>query len=269
MNRWLAPALFILALALLGGAKAYAQTVSAGASYYTVTADVPSPVSKDNSKIQLNSTSTLADPASHSVLMTVTLLNAKGDPVSHRPVKVSSSRGDADIIESTSKLVAQRAVGEEAKADNNISTDDSDDNGRVSFRITSFIPGSAEIDTVADSVVALSSSTVEFRPLPFPIYLTAAVKIPLVKNEVTLFSADYKNKNLSASQLQSADNINPTAKISIPSWLFLTIALFALLVLALLVITTYKVSAAKNFSRDDLSQEQRRAILRSEPKNAS
>lgn len=225
------------------------------AESYSVTATVPSPVSASQTKSNVNTTSTLADPASHSFLVTINVEDASGAPLANKLVEAYSSRGSVDIIEATSKLSGFRAQAAEVVGDltiPDIQKDYTDDNGRVSFRLTSFVAGDVDLKFIADKVVELKPVSLKFLPLPFPMYLTVVVNFPLFSNkEWTLVNGQYQSGNLSALQRQKANEVNPGAKIFISWYIFFPVVALILLVVVLLLIGGYNIVLARRLRQEE------------------
>lgn len=205
--------------------------LAAFAESYTVMGQVPSQVSKENSTVETNSNKTLADPVNHPILITITLQDKNNIPLVHKIVQLTSSRGSVDIIEATSKVSDIKARAAE-NIEEEMQKDYSDDNGKVSFRITSFTPGKAKIAVLADGVVKLSDNEIEFEPLPFPTFLSIVVKLPYNK-ELVLMSGDYQNEYLSDYQRQVVGQINPKTKLIFPFWFFV---LFSAVIISILLL---------------------------------
>ena len=85
----------------------HAET-KAEAQNYSTTATVPSPVSVKKSTVDLNASEVLAEPESHSILLTVTLKDDEQKPISNRKVEVVSNRGIVDVIEAVSKFPSSK-----------------------------------------------------------------------------------------------------------------------------------------------------------------
>lgn len=213
------------ALIILGGLlicaplPAYALK-EAKAADYAVSGSVSSPVSKVNSYIDLNMQSTIADPANHMILITVNLLDNDKKPLAGRTVEISSNRGSVDIIEAASKI-SQYRVG---IADiSELRADVTDKNGRVSFRITSFVPGDVILSVAADYVVELGKQKVTYYALPFPANVTVGIDLPGTEKELNLISPKTQEENLSEIQKEAQKTANVGTKIDIPFWLFAVI----------------------------------------------
>ncbi len=218
---------------------AHAQT-KAQAESVDISAEVPSPVSAEFSYVEFNAQETLADPVNHPILLTVYLLDKDKKPVSDREVKVSSNRGQVDIIEAVSKLSQFKVKAAEVSA---MHKDETDKEGKVAFQITSFIPGEAALRIIADNVVELESQKIQFSPLPFPAHLTLTVSIPGTQKEITLLSPRSQEQYLSSLQQESKRLANVGTKVKIPLWIFLLLA--ALLVGSPLFIFLNFINARK------------------------
>ena len=199
--------------------SSYLLIFPAKAADVNVSAIVDSKVSKSQSDIDTNTTHTLADPASHSILLTIILKDADGNPMPNILVVVTSSRGQVDIIEAVNKLafgespnrtdgiigsIGGLAFGRAQAAEiNDMQKDITDENGQVQFRVTSFIAGEAVFTVVADTLVTLDPIKVTFEPLPFPANITISVKNPLTGKEITLYSPPTQDESLPDSQTEA------------------------------------------------------------------
>lgn len=224
--------------------------LAAFAESYTVTGQVPSQVSKENSTVETNIDKTLADPVNHPILITISLQDKNGAPLVHKIVQITSSRGSVDIIEAVSKVSDIKARAAEDIEDE-MRKDFTDDNGKVSFRITSFTPGKAKIVVLADGVIKLSDNEIEFEPLPFPIFLSIVVKLPNNK-ELVLMSGDYQNEYLSDYQRQVVGQINPKTKLIFPFWffiLFLAVIISIFLLIIMNLINFYRFRKVEKIER--------------------
>jgi len=198
----------------------------AQAADVNVSATIESPVSKDESYSNFNTTETLADPVNHPILLTVYLLDSNRKPVAGREVTVTSNRGNVDIIEATSKISQFQIKAAEIST---IQKDKTDNEGKVSFRITSFISGKAILQIIADNIVKLKEQTIQFAPLPFPANLTISVAMPFSQKEWTIFSPRLQEENLSSLQKEAKTLVNPGTKIKLNFWaVFLALALIIL-----------------------------------------
>ncbi|MCX6806670.1 MAG: hypothetical protein NT135_00900 [Candidatus Berkelbacteria bacterium] len=198
--------------------KAEAETMN-------VSASVPSPVSPENSSVKFNTQETLADPVNHPILMTVYLLDSNKKPLAEREVAVTSNRGNVDVIEAISKLSQYKTQAAEVSA---MQKDKTDKEGKVSFKITSFVPGKATFQVLADNVVKLTDETVQFKSLPFPTDLTIAVDLLWTQKEWMILSPNLKEENLSSLQKEARAIANTGVKIKIPFWLFFLAAVLIL-----------------------------------------
>lgn len=224
---------------------------------FQVQARVPSPVSADVSTVKTNTNTALADPASHSILITIVLKDGQNNILPHKEVKVTSSRGDIDIIESTSKLLKSRVQAADISDVPEMQRDETDDNGSVSFRVTSFISGSSKINIIADSVVSLSPVDLTFRPLPFPLSITIVTKCPILNSDLVLLSGEYHQEGLSQLQKSYADKINPGTRIYIPWWVLLLIVIILITLLAAIInsiIARCKLGKVKEEEREILKK---------------
>ena len=211
---------------------AMAQTLSE----VTVSGYVPSPVDATLSKVEVNTPKTMADPISHPILVYINLVDKENSPLSNKLVVVDSNRGSADAIESMGKL-AKKAVEGEFK----MNQDYTDDMGRVSFRLTSFIPGQVNLSITADNMIKLSPVQVEFVPRPFPAYLDVRVDLPFSQRDLYLVSSSYNEGGLTNLQKESAESIDIGSEIRIPFWLLLIIFLIIVIPPMLLIINIINV----------------------------
>lgn len=200
--------------------EAQAENVNVGAT-------VDSKVSEANSQVTLNVTETLADPVNHPILLTVILKDKDQKPLPDREVLITSNRGEVDVIEATSKLSHYQVHAAEIS---DMQKGKTDEEGQVSFRITSFIPGKAILQVLADNVVKLNTQTIQFKTLPFPAELTITLELPWTQKEWTMFSPQLQEENLSLSQIEAKAIANPGTKTKINFWVFL---LFLLIVVGM------------------------------------
>lgn len=198
--------------------KAEAETVN-------VTASIASKVSEKNSYLEINTKETLADPVNHSILLTIYLLDKDKRALADKEVLATSSRGQVDIIEAISKLSQFKASAAQVSE---MQKDKTDQNGRVSFRLTSFVSGKAVISILADGAVNLEKTEINFLPLPFPANLTVSVGIPGINRELVLLSPASQEQNLSSGQKQAKSLVNLGSKIKIPFWLFFLLVIIIL-----------------------------------------
>jgi len=221
-----------LLLLILVPTKTFAQT----SGNVGVTAVVDSKVSKIESTVDTNATETLADPSSHSILLTITLEDADGNPMPNISVIVSSSRGQVDVIEAISKISPYKAHAAEI---NDMQKDVTDKNGQVQFRVTSFIAGQAIFTVTADTLVALDPIKVTFDPLPFPTDVTVSMSNPFNGREITLYSPNKQiSTALSAAQISAQKLVNTGTKIEISFWV-VAIPCFVILLCPLFIFLNY------------------------------
>lgn len=242
----------ILTLVLLGVKSVFAQTGNVN-----VTAVVDSKVSKTQSAIDTNATQVLADPASHSILLTITLKDAAGVPMPNIPVVVTSSRGQVDIIEAVSKLSfdksPNRKVGSsllgglilsraQAAEISDMQKGITDKNGQVQFRVTSFIAGDAIFYVLADTLVSLDPIKLTFEPLPFPTNVTVTANNPFTGKEIILYEPKESQRQigqgLSAAQITAKKLVNTGTKIQISFWV-LALPVFLLIFCPLFIILNF------------------------------
>jgi hypothetical protein len=183
-----------------------------------VSATVDSKVSKVQSTIDTSTKETLADPASHSILLTITLKDADGNPMPNIPVVVTSSRGQVDIIEAVSKLAPGHAQAAEIS---DMQKDKTDENGQVQFRVTSFVPGEAIFTVLADTLVTLAPIKVTFEPLPSQLILPSASLIPLIiKTSPYIRPKNRKTAIFLTPKLPQKDWLTPARKFNYPFGLY-------------------------------------------------
>lgn len=215
----------LLAFVVIFPAFAHAQ------NQVSVAATIDSKVSVALSTVTVSSYETLADPASHSILVTVKLVDNLNAPLPGLNVVLSSTRGSVDIIEDVTKIGSGQGADEMRKAV-------TDANGLASFRISSFFPGKTTIHIVADQIVSFAPFDLQFDPLPFPTNITVSVPIPGTGKQITLYSPKQQEVSLSNIQQQSKALVNTGTKIEISFWYFL---------LALLLIILLPISFVYNF----------------------
>lgn len=204
--------------------KAEAESIS-------VTATIPSPVSPSNSYSELNTNETLADPAHHWIILTVYLKDKDKKPLPNREVKVTSNRGQVDIIEAFSKI---RDLEDRESNLDGIDIEKTDDKGRAVFRITSFAPGEVELKIIADSLIELKPQRILFSPLPLPFYLTIKIYCVLIDKEWIIYAPFRRTEGFTLAQQKSRELINPGLEIRIPVW-FILLSLLYLIGLPILV----------------------------------
>ena len=207
----------------------------AKAADYSVTANVASPVSAAKSKVDINTLETLADPVNHPVLVTVTLRDANNQLIEKRKVDITSSRGVVDVIEAVDKVARFQAQAADSEEMRKGTTDSS---GQASFRITSFVPGKADLKVIADNVVNLKNFEVQFLPLPFPAYFSLSLDVPFSSRDIALYEPATSNDKLSPLQEKARGNYNPGANVKLPLWA---------LVLIILVVVVCPVLLFTNF----------------------
>lgn len=247
-------------------------------STVSVSANVTSQVSKQLSSISSSSVSTLADPAGHSILISATLVDENKQPLANKLVQFSSSRGSLDIIEATSKLVNLRPGSAAEQSSSEMQKDYTDDNGLVTFRLTSFVTGQTEIKIIADNIVELNSVKASFDPLPLSMGITVVTKISALNQELTLLSSDYNKDALTDLQKQALSNATPGVKIYIPIWIFILLCLGFLILLALVIIVAFNRVLIGNINEKELdilgkmygsksTESSRKDIAKSEQRN--
>ncbi len=206
--------IFLLSLPLKANAEPQVEAA------LTVSAIVPSKVSEVNSYVTLSANETLVDPVNHSVLMTVYLFDASNNPLANLPVVTTSNRGQVDIIEAINKI---------GTGDPNMNKDSTDVNGKVAFRLGSWMAGDAVFSTLADNLVELEDQKVKFLPLPFPAQLTVSIPIPYTPKKITLISPPKPVQPLTPAQEEAKKLVNVGTEISIPFWV---LVLAAVLIIA-------------------------------------
>jgi len=216
-----------------------------------VSATVDSKVSKVQSTIDTSTKETLADPASHSILLTITLKDADGNPMPNIPVVVTSSRGQVDIIEAVSKLAPGHAQAAEIS---DMQKDKTDENGQVQFRVTSFVPGEAIFTVLADTLVTLAPIKVTFEPLPFPTNITVSVTNPFNHKDITLYSPKkQEDSNLSDTQIAAERLVNTGTKIQLSIWFILTPALIVLLCVTFIILNFLNLRKMRRMEQEQVS----------------
>lgn len=194
-------------------------TARVKAESFKVSAFIESQVSAENSVVLPSSDETLADPVNHPLLITVKLMDKSGQALSGKEVTLTSSRGEVDIIEATSKIAARQANGDVVA----MQTDYTNDNGLVSFRVTSFIPGDVILSATADGYVSLTDTKVHFTALPLPAYLILSTDLPFSDKEFVFLSPDIPEQYLSPLQKSTKGLQEIGTKIKIPFWFLLAI----------------------------------------------
>lgn len=184
-----------------------------------VTARVVSPVSVNNSEVKLSTHETIAEPISYPILINVSLQDIKNNPLPGRNVVIVSDRGSVDVIEATSKLSGLKAQAEDIEDQAN--KDQTDNNGHVSFRLTSFFPGEANLSITADNEVELPAQKAIFKPRPVALPLNLNVSLPLTSREIHIISSQYGNNELSPLQSEQAVAAGYSTKVTVPWWLVL------------------------------------------------
>ena len=229
----------------------YIPTKISAQATTTVTATVDSKVSKAQSSIDTNTRETLADPASHSILLTITLKDADGKPMPNIPVVVTSSRGQVDVIEAVSKLAPGHAQAAEIS---DMQKDKTDASGQVQFRVTSFVPGEAIFTVLADTLVTLAPIKVTFEPLPFPTNITVSVTNPFNHKDITLYSPKkQEDSNLSDTQIAAERLVNTGTKIQLSIWFILTPALIVLLCVTFIILNFLNLRKMRRMEQEQVS----------------
>jgi len=219
-------------MAVLVPYKLYAQ----GSANVNVAATVDSKVSKLKSTVETNTQTTLADPTNHSILLTITLKDADGNPMPNVLVIVTSNRGQVDIIEAVSKLAPGTVQAAEIS---DMQKDKTDENGQVQFRITSFISGEAILTVTADSLIILDPIKVTFEPLPFPTNITVSITNPITGKEITLYSPKQQiEQGLSGTQINAKQLVNTGTKIQLSFW-FVVIPTVIIILFLLFIILNF------------------------------
>jgi len=202
----------------------------------SVSTTVDSKVSKTLSKITLNTAETLADPASHFILMTVLLVDSANIPLPNLVVIVTSNRGSIDIIEP-------------------VTTNTTDVNGLVSFKISSFVPGQAILLVNADNLINFNPTDVKFDPLPFPADVTVTVPIPFSKHEITIYAP--KKEDLSQLQIDAKKLVNTGTKVNIPFLYFLLFLIIIILCPVFIILNFINVRKIRKMEKQTLEELQR------------
>lgn len=210
--------LLLAVFALFSFSEALAQSSS---GQVNVSASVPSPVDPLKCEVIFSATEILADPSSHSILITVYIKDNLNNPVVNRQIKVVSNRGAVDIIEA----LTGPGIG--------TNETQSDINGMAQFRLSSFSSGEAEITVIADNVINLGPYKVTFLPLPFPANLTVVVPIPWLGKEIPIIVPP--EQKLTLKQEEAKRLVNLGAKIAVPFW-FSILIIFMFLIMPALVV---------------------------------
>lgn len=212
---------------------------------YTVNAEVPTTISKENSSVKLSTDRAMADPINHPVLLTVVLLSKDQDPIPNKEVIVTSDRGSIDLIEATSKISNYKAQASEISS---MQKDLTDDNGRASFRISSFMPGEAKINVVADGAVKFSETKINFNPRPLPSYISISIDLPLTDRDWYVIPESFDEASLSPLQQEMVRSANVTIKIRVP---FSVFAIFVFLAFVLVYFAYYAIIEFHRLERRD------------------
>lgn len=209
-----------------------------------IKAKVQSPVSAENSTVYLSTHQTIADPISHPVLLVIELKDKNGNPLPDKAVKITSIRGPADVLESTGKL----SRGEADEMDK----DRTDKEGKVSFRLTSFYPGKAEIKILADTEVRLKDEEVIFKAKPFPTYLSISVDLPFSQRDLIIIPSSLNKEKLTALQRESIELINPSGELKIPFWIFVLIFIAAVVVPLIVIFNLFNLGRVKKMEKQEI-----------------
>ena len=194
--------------------------VVAAADSVNVGAMVPSRVSKPKSSIVLNASETLADPANHSILLTIYLKDEFGNPLPNLNVEITSNRGDIDILGILTGADQGKTQSKTAKGRTN-------DEGMISFKITSFMPGDVTLKIVADTLIEFDPITVKFLPLPFPANVTISLPIPFSKNSWKIYDTPVMaGGNMTPVEIQAKQLANTGMKVEIPFWPLLIVGIW-------------------------------------------
>jgi len=229
------------------------KTLAQSSGNVNVSAIVDSKVSKAESTVDTSTKETLADPASHSVLLTITVKDADGKPMPNILVAVYSSRGQVDIVEAVSKISEGHAQAAEISQIPDIQKDKTDKNGQVQFRVTSFIPGEAIFNVIADTLVTLDPIKVTFEPLPFPSTITLTVLNPFTGKDITLYSPKkQENSNLSPTQVAAERLVNTGTKIQISYWFLLIPVLVVLLIVTFILLNFLNLRKMRKMEQEQV-----------------
>lgn len=209
-----------------------------------ITAKVPSQVSAENSTVYLSSNQTMADPINHPILLVVNLRDKNGNPLPKKEVKVTSSRGLIDVIESTRKLSLD---------DNSeINQDSTDEDGRASFRITSFYSGKVDLNILADGVVPLKASSIDFLPRPLASYFSLSINLPFSGKSLTILPTSLDNFQLTESQKESVKIANPETKIVVPFGIFVLLLIIIFGVPIIILINSFSLRRIKKMEKQEI-----------------
>jgi hypothetical protein len=209
---------------------------SAHAATETVSATIDSKISKAHSTVTVSAYEVLADPASHSILITVTLHDAADAPLPGLNVVLSSTRGSVDIIEAISKLGTGLGYDDMRR-------DVTNAQGVAAFKISSYIPGKTTINILADQIVSFDPVDLQFDPLPFPANVTITVTIPGSNKEIILFEPKYKT---------SDKLVNLGTKIQIPLIYFLLFIVVIILCPILLILNYMNLRKIRRMEKEAL-----------------
>jgi len=218
---------------IIGINQCQALPQDAKAVDYQLSGNVTSPVSKTESTVIANTTETLADPVNHPIVLTITLRDSSGNPLPDKNVTVESNRGSADIIEAVDKIEKYKAY---AAGDSKINSTISDKKGQALIRVTSFIPGTAKLTAVADTIT-FNPIEVKFLALPFPSTMTFSIDLPFTSRDAVLYEPAKINENqLSTSQKEAMKLYNSGSFVKIPFWIFVIFVLVSIVSPILVII---------------------------------
>ncbi len=235
--------LFLLSLIIFIPFSAKAEP-EVKAESVAVSAVVPSEVSAIKSHTTVSANETLADPVNHSVLLTIYLLDEDGNPLPDLVVRITSNRGSVDIIEAVNKI---------GSGDPNMNEDTTDANGRVSFRIGSWMSGDAILTITADNLIELPAQQVKFLPLPFPTDLTITIPIPFIEEEIVLLTPKTQEQELTPEQREAKRLVNTGTKVEIPFWIFMLIGIFILSIPILGIVSFIYLRRIRNAERREMA----------------
>lgn len=193
-----------------------------------VTGTVPSVVNGTLSTVVANLVELPADGTSL-VIVTVTLADDSGNLVAGKTVKLSSNRGNVDIIG--------------AYDGNNLTSADtgtSNASGIVRFAARSYAAGQATFSAYADSYLTLNEKpTVTFTPLPVLSNLSVTVTLP---GGTTLTLLQPKAPAVSEkSDIANKSLVNNQLNLRIPFWVFLLAIIVLLMDPILIILVIYLI----------------------------
>ena len=202
-----------------------------------VSGNVLTNVSVSHSTLNISPTQTLADPANHLIVVTMTLRDNLDNLLPNLNVAISSNRGAIDLM----RVLSGPDAG--VTGSGNIAGR-SDAAGVVSFSIGSYVPGEATLTIIADSVANFGTHKITFLPLPFPAQVTVSIPIPFTHKKITVIAP----KEEITPQMQEAKKLaNIGTEISIPFWSVSLLVIFIILGPILLIFTLIYLRRIRRF----------------------